>query len=153
MAGILVYLFSTTSLTMLSLSNQYANATTNAQKTALLTAGQAVLAKGIPGAGYQGLGGLTSLFLLAAAGLIISVVILRSKIFNRITAYVGIMASVFDLAYLSGLAFMPAGVFFLWSSLLIGGAGLLLMLWHLLIGVKLYKLSGTPVSTGGENNE
>jgi hypothetical protein len=153
LAGILVYVISTTSFTMLSLSNQYASAATDAQKSAFLTAGQAVLAKGIPGADYQGVGGLTSLFLIAVAGLIISVVMLRGKIFNRITAYVGITASALDLAYLSGLAFLPAGAFYLGSILLIGGAGLLLMIWHLLIGVKLYKLSVTPISAGVKNNE
>ena len=150
LAGILVYIVSNTSFTMLSLSNQYASAATDAQRSALLAAGQAVLAKGIPGAGYQGVGGLTSLFLLAVAGLIISVVMLRSKIFNRVTAYVGITASAFDLAYLSGLAFCQRQTSISWSSLFIGGAGLLLMIWHLLVGVKLFKLSGTPISTGGD---
>ena len=152
LAGILVYPASTTSFTMLSLSNQYANAATDEQRSALLAAGQVVLAKGTPGAGYQGVGGLTSLVLLAIAGLIISVIMLRSKIFNRITAYIGITACAFDLAYLSGLAFLPAGTFYIWSSLFIGGAGLLLMIWHLLVGVKLYKLSGTPISTRGEKH-
>lgn len=153
LAGILVYIISNTSFTMFSLSSQYASAATNAQRTALLAAGQAVLAKGIPGAGYQGVGGLTSLFLLAVAGLIISAVMLRSKIFNRITVYLGITASAFDLAYLTGLASLPAGAFYLWSSLFIGGAGLLLMIWHLLVGIKLFKLSGTLILTGGKNNE
>jgi hypothetical protein len=149
LVGILVYIISDTSFTMFSLSSQYASATTAAQKSTLLTLGQNVLAKGVPGAGYQGLGGLTSLLLLAVAGLIISIVMLRSKIFNRATAYVGIVASVFDLAYLFGLTFVTASAFFLWSSLFIGGAGLLLMIWHLLIGVKLYQLSRIPHITGG----
>lgn len=143
-AGILVYLTSTTSFTMLSLSNQYASAATDTQRSVMLTAGQAVLAKGVPGADYQGAGGLTSLFLIAVAGLIISVVMLRSKIFNRATAYVGITASVFDLTYLVGVTFVSAKDFFLWSILFIGGAGLLLMIWHLLIGIKLYQLSRIP---------
>ena len=151
LTGILVYLTSTTSFTMLSLSNQYVSATTDTQRSALLAEGQAVLAKGIPGAGYQGVGGLTSLFLIAAAGLIISVIMLRSKIFNTATAFVGITASVFDLAYLVGVEFVPTTDFYLWSSLFIGGAGLLLMIWHLLIGVKLYKLSRMPNVIGADN--
>jgi hypothetical protein len=142
--GILVYLISTTSFTMLSLSNRYSNATTDEQKSALLATGQAVLAKGIPGAGYQGAGGLISLFFLASAVLIISVVMRRSKIFIRATAYVGITASAFDLAYLVGLTFLSKTGFYVWSSLFIGGAGLLLMIWHILIGMKLYQLSRIP---------
>ena len=153
LVGVLVYLTSTTSFTMLSLSNQYTNAATEAQRSTLLAAGEAVLAKGIPGAGYQGVGGLTSLFLLAAAGLITSVVMLRSKIFNRATAYVGITASAFDLAYLVGVTFVPTTDFYLWSSLFIGGAGLLLMIWHLLIGVKLYQLSRISYVIGAVTND
>jgi hypothetical protein len=150
LAGILVYLVSDTSFTMFSLSKQYAIATTDSQKSALLTVGHAVLTKGSPGAGYQGVGGLTSLFLLAVAGLIISVVMLRSKIFNRATPYLGIIASAFDLAYLAGLAFVPAANFYFLSIFFIGGAGLLLMIWHLLVGVKLYKLSRQSILAGGD---
>ncbi len=151
LVGILVYIISDTSFTMFSISSQYASATTAAQKSASLAAGQDVLAKGVPGAGYQGVGGLISLFLLAVAGLIISVVMLRSKIFSKATAFTGMIASAFDLAYLSGLAFVPATAFYLWSSLFIGGAGLLLTVWHLLVGVKLYRL-GTSKIKGGVNS-
>jgi hypothetical protein len=153
LVGIFVYLVSDTAFTMYSLGNRYASATAAVQRSALLEAGQAVLAKGTPGAGYQGVGGLTSLFLLAAAGLMISVVMLRSKIFNRLTVIVGITASAFDFAYLGGLVFMPANDFYVLSSLFIGGAGLLLMIWHFLVGAKLYKLSRKPIVTGSGKDE
>ncbi|MGA3111190.1 MAG: hypothetical protein ABSE15_04060 [Candidatus Bathyarchaeia archaeon] len=147
LAGIIVYVVSSTSFKILSLSNQYSSASTTTQKTALLTAAQTVLAKGVPGAGYQGVGGVVSIFLIAIAGLVISAVMLRSKIFYRITGYVGIMASVFDLAYLIGTGSVPSASFNLWSSIFVGGAGLLLMIWHLLIGIKLYNIAGQ--SKGG----
>ncbi len=152
LVGIVVYVVSDTSFTMASLSSQHASASTAQQKSALLTSAQAVLAKGVPGAGYQGVGGLISLVLIAAAGLLISSVMLRSKIFNRATGYVGIVAGILDFAYLGGLAFLPASSFNLWSSVFIGGAGLLLMIWHLLIGIKLYQLS-TPHVKGVLSNE
>jgi len=148
LVGIVVYVVSDTSFTMASLGNQYASASTAEQKSALLTSAQTVLAKGVPGAGYQGIGGLISLVLIAAAGLLISSVMLRSKIFNRTTGYIGITAGILDLAYLGGLEFLPASSFDLWSSAFIGGAGLLLMVWHLLVGIKLYQLS-TPRVKGG----
>ncbi len=153
LTGILVYAVSDASFKIASLSNQYANAPTAAQKSAFLKLAQTVLAKGTPGAGYQGTGGLGSLFLIAIAGLIISAVMLRSKIFYRITGYVGIMASVFDLLYLIGVWLVPAAGFFVWSSILIGGAGLLLMIWHLLVGIKLYNLTRTSNEVGGDNHE
>jgi hypothetical protein len=80
---------------MLSLSDQYAAATTEAQRTMLLAAGQAMLAINrfsSPGA-HPGAGGYMSLLLIAVAGLITSSVMLRSDVFNRATAYVGILAS------------------------------------------------------------
>jgi hypothetical protein len=140
LVGILVYVFSNTAFTMLSLSSKYAVATTGAQRSALLTAGQAVLAEGNPGATYQGTGGLTSLLLLAIAGLMTSVIMLRSRIFNRATACVGILAGVFDFIYIFGSGFVPETDFLIFSSSLEGSAGLLLFLWHFLIGIKLYKL-------------
>ena len=148
LAGIIVYVVSSTSFEMLSLSNQYTSASTATQKTVLLTAAQTVLVKGVPGAGYQGVGGIVSMFLIAIAVLVISAIILRSKIFYRITGYVGIMASVFDLAYLMGIGSVPSAIFNLWSSIFVGGAGLLLMIWHLLVGIKLHNIAGQ--SKGGD---
>jgi len=142
LAGITVYVVSSTSFKMLSLSNQYACASTVTQKTASLAAAQTVLAKGVPGAGYQGIGGIVSMFLIAIAVFLISVVMLQGKIFCSITGYVGIMASVFDLSYLMGVGSVPPAIFNLWSSILVGGAGLLLMIWHLFVGIKLYNIAG-----------
>jgi len=135
--GIAVYFASNTSLSMLSLSNQYAAATTDAQRSMLLAAGQAVLAMG------EGTGIYTSFLLLATAGMIISAVMLRSNLFGRVTAYVGILASAFDLAYIVGLAFVPASDVYLLSVSFLSAAGLLLLIWHLLIGLKLYQLGRT----------
>jgi hypothetical protein len=101
-----------------------------------------VLAKGIPGASYQGVGGAVSMFLIAISGLVISIIMLRSKMFYRISGYLGITASVLDLAYLIGVGSVPSASFYLWSNIFVGGAGLLLMIWHLLIGIKLYDMAG-----------
>jgi hypothetical protein len=151
LVGIAIYLVSNTTFSMLSLSSQYAITATDAQRSTLLSAGQALLAEGAPGAVYQGIGGYISLFLLATAGLIISAIMLRSKIFNRITAYIGIVASAFDLAYIIGLAFVPTATVYLLSASCLSVAGLLLLVWHLLIGLKLYQLSRTSQVKGGGN--
>jgi hypothetical protein len=50
----------------------------------------------------------SSLFLVLLAGLIISIVMLRSGIFGKATAYVGILANGFGLGYFVALAFAPA---------------------------------------------
>lgn len=151
--GVVVYFVSNSALSMLSLSNQYASATTDTQKSTLLAAGQAVLANGYnPGAVYQSAGFYLSLLLVALAGLIMSAVMLQSSIFSKATAYIGIVASVFDLAYLVGLTFVPVTEVYLLGISCIASAGLLLMIWHLLIGLKLFKLSKTSQVKGGVNS-
>jgi hypothetical protein len=98
--GIAVYFASNTAFSMLSLSDQYAATTTDAQRTMLLAAGKAMLAINRfsdPGA-HPGTGGYISLLLIAVAGMITSFVMLQSYVFNRATAYVGSLASGFDLA-------------------------------------------------------
>ena len=143
--GIAVYFASNTAFSMLSLSDQYAAATTDAQRTMSLAAGQAMLAINRfsdPGA-HPGTGGYVSLLLIAVAGMITSVVMLRSAVFNRAIACVGILASALDLAYCIVFAFVPAVDSELLAVCFIPAAGLLLMIWHILIGQRLYQL-GRP---------
>ena len=140
--GIAVYFASNTALSMLSLSEQYAAATTDTQRTILLAAGEAMLAINrfsSPGA-HPGTGGYVSLFLIAIAGMITSVVMLRSDVFNRATAYVGILASAFDLVYCITFAFMPTVGSELLAVIFIPAAGLFLMIWHIMVGWRLYQL-------------
>jgi hypothetical protein len=130
LVGVTIYLASNTAFCMLSLSNQYAAATTEAQKAILIATGQTMLALG------HSTGAYASLLLVAVAGLIISVVMLQSRIFGKTTAYVGILAGALDLTYCSTtFASMPELDAFLLSS-----AGLGLMIWHILAGRKLYQL-------------
>ena len=140
--GIAVYFASNTAFSMLSLSDQYAAATTEAQRTILLAAGEAMLAINrfsSPGA-HPGAGGYMSLLLIAVAGMITSVVMIRSAVFNRATAYVGILASAFDLAYCIAFAFVPTVDSELLAVCFIPAAGLLLMIWHIMVGWRLYQL-------------
>ena len=88
LVGIAAYFPSNTAFEMLSLSNQYAAATTDAQRTIFLAAGQAMLAI------YTGTAFNVYYVMNAIALLIISVVMLRSNIFSRVTAYVGLLAGV-----------------------------------------------------------
>jgi hypothetical protein len=90
----------------------------------LLAAGQAMLAI------YQGTAFYMSYVLVSVAPLIISVVMLRSNIFSKVTAYVGILANVLGLAY-----FLPA-VGVLLSLISVVG----LAIWYILIARRLFQL-------------
>ena len=137
---IAVYLASNTVFSMLSLSNQYAAATKDVQRSMFLAAGHAMLAI------YEGLGVDVGLFLIMAAILMISAIMRRSSVFSRVTAYMGILAGVVTLAYYIASAFTPTAIFILEA------AGLFWVVWVILVGRRLYQLGngkadGTIVQT------
>jgi hypothetical protein len=133
--GIAVYLATETAFSLLSLSDQYATATTGAQRSLIEAAGQAMLADQVG----VGTGTYMAFFLMGVAGLIISTVMLRSAIFSKVTASVGILAYVIILAYYIGLVFVsiPLAI----GVLLFSASGLLSLLWFILIGRRLLMLA------------
>lgn len=91
LVGIAAYFASSTAFNMLSLSDQYAAATTEAQRAMFLAAGQATLTI------WMGTAFDVSYLLGGVALLIISIVMLRSTLFGKVTASVGLMLSVMML--------------------------------------------------------
>ena len=125
LVGITTYFASTAAFEMLSLSNQYAFATTDAERSVLLAAGQVMLAI------WQGTAFNVSYIISAIALLIVSVIMVRSSIFSKVTAYLGILASL--------LMFVPPtagsiGVFLSLISLIPTA------IWLILIARKFFQL-------------
>ena len=89
-----------------------------------IAAGQAMLTT------YTGTAFLLSYALGSIAGIIISVVMLRSNIFSQVTAYAGILANV--IAF--GLYAPTIGTFISLFSVLF------LEVWYILIGRRLFQL-------------
>jgi hypothetical protein len=130
--GIAFYFASNTAFSMLSLSSHYAAVTTDAQRSVLLAAGLAAL----PGLATTSGTGLQVAFALnAIAGVLISAVMLRSTIFSKVTAVVGLVGNVLEL----GLPGVP--VPFAVEFALVGIGGVLLVLWYLLIARRLFLLA------------
>ncbi|TKJ46920.1 hypothetical protein CEE34_06480 [Candidatus Aerophobetes bacterium Ae_b3a] len=133
--GITVFLATNNPFSMLSLSDQYAAATTDAQRSLFLAAGQAMLAN----TNQRAVEGFNMGFLLVSvAGLIVSAVMLRSNIFSKVTAYVGILASALSLTDYFRVAFVPAAVLLLLFLAL--ASCLLLLIWYILIARRLFQL-------------
>lgn len=86
--GLAAYYASNTAFEMLALSRQYALATTEAQRTALLGAGEAMLAI------YKGTAFNVYYVLNAVALLVLSFVMLRSGVFSKTTAFLGLAAGI-----------------------------------------------------------
>jgi hypothetical protein len=131
--GIAIYLATETAFSMLSLSSQYAAATTDAQRSLFEAAGQAMLAEQV-GAGT---GTYMAFVLIGIAGLIIATVMLRSNIFGKVTAAVGILANAITLAYYIGLPFVSMRP----SLLIYSASGLVYLIWIILVGLRLFQLA------------
>ncbi len=125
LGGIVTYFASSTAFNMLSLSDQYAAATIDAQRSTFLAAGQATLAI------WQGTAFDVGYVLEGVALLIIAVVMLRSTLFSKVTAFVGILLGVMSL--------LPptAGTIGLLFSL---GSLVPLEIWLILIARRLFQL-------------
>ncbi len=104
--GIASFYASNQAFALLALSNKSATATTEAQRAALLAAGEALIASSTHGSGFY-----LGLLLVVLAGLVMSVVMLRSGVFSKATAYVGIAANVLMLGYFFVLPIAPDWIF------------------------------------------
>ena len=124
LVGAAAYFAANPAFSMLFLSDQYAAATTEAQKAMCLAAGQAMLAM------YNGTAFHANYILGTIALFIISMVMLRSNTFSKATAYVGIVANI--LAF--GLYVPAIGIYVSIISVLF------LWIWYLLIARRLFQL-------------
>ena len=142
LVGIAVHSVSNQAFTMLSLSDQYAAAATDAQRAMFLAAGEARLAVHNPGTPYQGTGITVSLFLVLLAGLIISIIMLRSSVFSKATAYVGILANGLALTHFVVLAFVSSPYVIAIPTAV---SAPFRVTWYVLIALGLFRLAkGTP---------
>jgi hypothetical protein len=132
--GIGIFLATNNPFSMLSLSDQYAGATTDAQRSTLLAVGQAMLAN----TNQRAVGGFNiGLLLVSIAGLLVSSAMLHSPLFTRFTASLGILAYALSLAdYLRQVLTSSVAI----ALLIILPNALLLMVWFALVGQRLYQL-------------
>jgi hypothetical protein len=120
-----VFIVARPALEMLYLSEGYAAATTDAQRAMFLAAGETMLAT------FNGTAFHLSINLFSIYFLIVPIVMLRSHIFGRVTAYMGILAAIFNWAlyvpqiglFLSILSVFP-----------------FLLIWNILIARRLFQL-------------
>jgi hypothetical protein len=87
-----LYITANPAFAMLSLNDQYAAAATDAQRATVLAAGQTILVI------YQSSTAFNVSYAFGAiATLILSIVMLRSNLFSKVTAYAGILASIITI--------------------------------------------------------
>ncbi len=132
--GVAVFYATNRAFAMLDISSQYALATTEAQRSILAAAGQAMLAVGqshTPGT-------FIAFFLSEFASLLISVVMLRGKLFSKTNAYVGFLGFTFMLIFEVCASFVPSlqGMTMILAML----GGILSLVWEILVALKLFHL-------------
>ncbi len=137
-AGVTLVLATPTALSMLSLSDRYAAATEEPVKAQLLAAGEALLAADM----WHGTGAILGGILLQSGAVLISVVMLRGKVFAKAVGYTGVVTHGLDLAHGLLGPFVP-GV----SFVLMAIAGPLYLIWFPLVGRTLLQIGRRGASS------
>lgn len=134
--GIADFFATNTGFPMLSLSNQYALATTDAEREMLLAAGKAMITL------FDESAFLVSYVIVSASWVIMSAVMFRSSVFSRFTGLMGMLAGIAGIVavVLEHITFVDALMI---AIALYFAAIVFLFLWVLLAGRQLYKLPGT----------
>ncbi|HEY3310420.1 MAG TPA: hypothetical protein VGK00_02160 [Anaerolineales bacterium] len=133
-AGLTLFLATPSVFSYVYLSDKYAQAATEIQRSQFLAAGEAILASDM----WHGTGALVGGILLQTGAFLVSIAMLKQKMFSRLTAYTGIITHGLDLAHILLGFFLPAvGV------MMMAVAGVLYLLWFPLVGIDLFKLGNS----------
>jgi len=131
--GIAFFFLSNQAFTLLSLSRGYYAATTELERAGFISAGQALITTSDPM--VFGNGVFWAFTMVTLAGIIVSVAMLKTGVFSKITGYLGLAANVLGLGYFVTVAVNPPLTF-----LPLSASAPFLMAWYILIGIRLIKL-------------
>ena len=132
-----VYLSTNQAFALWGLSHKFTDAITGAERAMYLAAGESLLAIHNPaGLPDLGAGPHISLFLIFIAGLLFSVVMLRSIIFTKTTAVMGLLMNIFGLLFFPLLVFAPD---FHWIAPTVSAP--FRMIWYVMSAIQLLRLA------------
>jgi hypothetical protein len=129
--GVTLLLATPSVFSYLYLSDKFAAATSDLQKSQLLAAGESILASDM----WHGTGARIGGLLLQLGALLISIVMLKTNVFSRLTAISGIVTHGLDVLHII-IGFVLPTI----GSIIMFIAGPLYLLWFPLVGLGLYKL-------------
>jgi hypothetical protein len=131
--GVALALANHSAFSMIYLSDQYAQATTETQRVQLLTAGTAVIASDW----WHSTGGLMAGLFLQGGMVLLSWVMLRSKHFSKSTAYAGMLANGLDWIHVLVGLVLPG-----LAAIVLSIGGLFYLAWFPLLGRDFLRLAG-----------
>ncbi len=129
--GVTLFLTTPSALSLAYLSDRHAAASTDMERSLYLAAGEGLIASDM----WHSTAALISGLFVQGAGVLISLAMLRSQLFSRVTAYLGIVIFGLDLLHILAGLFSP-----LVSFVLMATAGPLYLLWFPLVARRLYRL-------------
>lgn len=129
--GLTMFLAAPSVFSYLHLSEKFALAVTEAEKSQLLSAGAAIKAADI----WHGTGPVIGGLMMQTGILVISIIMLGNNVFSRFTAITGIITLGLDLLHIVISFFLPAV-----GNILMVTAGTLYLVWFALIGLGLFRI-------------
>ena len=134
--GLAILLVTNMAYTMVHLSNQYAVATTEAQRVLILSAGETKIATAVTSVNIGG-------FLVEGAAVIFSLLMLRSDVFGKKIASLGILGHGLDLIrIIMILSFLPERI----GTILLMIGGLPQLIWLFMVGRRFFQLAQVRLS-------
>ncbi|MEA5005380.1 MAG: hypothetical protein VB022_03105 [Rikenellaceae bacterium] len=133
--GTSVFISQNPALPFLELSNKFGIAVNDTGRLSCLAAGEAILAKGGIGSGSYFLAYL----LISFAGLLISRVMFKGKVFNNFFSILGFIGNLLLIVYFTGVTFFPNFPLIVFS--IAAPALFLILIWLAASGLKLIKLT------------
>jgi len=138
--GVVLSFAGESTFAMVHLGKEYISAASEVERAQLVTAGQAILA----GGWWNSTGSYVTGFLLQTGGIMISVAMLHSPHFRKMTAFAGILGNSFDLVQHLVSPFFPEITLYLSFGMVA------YLVWYPLLALDLYQLS-KRAAPGGVN--
>ena len=131
--GTAIFVNNNASLPMLGLSKQFANALP-AQKDLLSAAGESLLIKGAHGS----MGAFLGFVLSMMATILMSLSMIQSKIFGKVTGWIGLAGAILLLIYLVLVTFIPSAQSI--AMALAAPGGIMSLVWMILYTLKMLRI-------------
>ena len=133
-AGYTIFMADNSSFALLELSRKYEIATSEIMKSSLLSAGEAMYAKGAS----HTPGTFPGFFISELASILFCVIMLNGRIFRRITAVIGLTGFSFLFLFEVCSSFIPS----LYDTSMIFAmvGGITIIIWYMMVGLKLFKV-------------
>ena len=131
LAGMTIFICGINTTSIVTLSDRYNAATSHEYREQLLAACEALLAANM----WENTGAVVSGILTEAGAILFSVIMVRTRVFNRVTGWLSVVTHCFDFSSNLLGVFSP---FF--KEIFTMVAGPLYIVWFIMIGIRLFQL-------------